>query len=92
MVVLWFYAGGGLTMATITLKNLPDDLHHRLKERAAKNRRSLNSEVIACLEEMAGPASRRAEDVLSDVKAFRKKLGGHLTERQLNRYKREGRL
>lgn len=37
-------------MATITIKGLPDDLYERLKERAALNRRSINSEVIVCLE------------------------------------------
>lgn len=37
-------------MATITLKNIPDDLHRRLKERAARHRRSLNGEILASLE------------------------------------------
>jgi len=37
-------------MATITLKNIPDDLHRRLKERAARHRRSLNGEILSTLE------------------------------------------
>lgn len=37
-------------MATLTLKNVPDDLHRRLKERAARNHRSLNREAIRALE------------------------------------------
>lgn len=37
-------------MATLTIRNLPDALHARLKERARLNRRSLNQEVIAELE------------------------------------------
>ena len=37
-------------MATITLKNVPDDLHRRLKAQAARNHRSLNREVIRTLE------------------------------------------
>lgn len=37
-------------MATLTLKNVPDDLHRRLKERAERNRRSLNREAIHVLE------------------------------------------
>lgn len=40
------------TMPTITLKNVPEDLHRRLTARAAKHRRSLNQEVIACLEKI----------------------------------------
>ena len=78
-------------MATITLKNLPDDLRLRLKERAAKNRRSLNSEVIACLEKMVGPEPKDSDQVLKQARAIRKKVGGHLTEKQLTRYKRMGR-
>ena len=37
-------------MATLTLKNVPDDLHRRLKARAEQNHRSLNREAIRCLE------------------------------------------
>lgn len=37
-------------MATLTLRNVPDDLVARLKERAKGHRRSLNSETIAALE------------------------------------------
>jgi plasmid stability protein len=34
-------------MATLTIRNLPDELHETLKLRAKRNRRSLNQEVIA---------------------------------------------
>ena len=37
-------------MATLTLRNVPDDLVARLKLRAKQHRRSLNSETIASLE------------------------------------------
>ncbi|HYC36296.1 MAG TPA: Arc family DNA-binding protein [Usitatibacter sp.] len=37
-------------MATLTLKNIPDELHALLKESAEKNRRSLNSEILIRLE------------------------------------------
>lgn len=37
------------SMATLTLKNVPDDLYQRLKAQAAANRRSLNQEAIECL-------------------------------------------
>lgn len=41
-------------MATLTLKNVPDDLYGQLKARAASNRRSLNREAIVCLESVLG--------------------------------------
>jgi plasmid stability protein len=37
-------------MCTITIKHVPDDLYESLKQRAAQNRRSINSEIIACSE------------------------------------------
>ena len=36
--------------ATITLKNVPPELHRSLKELAKKHKRSLNQEAIHCLE------------------------------------------
>jgi antitoxin FitA len=38
-------------MPTLTIKNLPDDVYRQLKSRAAANRRSLNSEILTCLEQ-----------------------------------------
>jgi plasmid stability protein len=35
---------------TITLKNIPDDIYAQLRQSADRHHRSLNSEVIACLE------------------------------------------
>lgn len=37
-------------MATLTLRNVPDDLVARLKARDMRHRRSLNNETIAALE------------------------------------------
>jgi len=34
-------------MATLTIRNFPDEVHERLKQQAKRNRRSLNQEVIA---------------------------------------------
>jgi plasmid stability protein len=38
-------------MTTLTIKNLPSELYTRLKTQAKKNHRSINSEVIAVLEQ-----------------------------------------
>ena len=37
-------------MLNLTLKNIPSELHVRLKARAESNRRSLNREILALLE------------------------------------------
>ncbi len=39
------------SMATLTIRNLPDAIHEKLKVQARTNRRSVNQEVIATLEE-----------------------------------------
>ena len=39
-------------MASITIKNIPEAVHRRLKQDAKRNRRSLNQEVIARLEDV----------------------------------------
>ena len=37
-------------MPTLTIKGMPDALYRRLKRRAAEHRRSLNGEILYCLE------------------------------------------
>ncbi|WP_443081733.1 FitA-like ribbon-helix-helix domain-containing protein [Synechococcus sp. Nb3U1] len=41
---------------TLTLKNIPDVVYERLKASAQRNRHSLNSEAIVCLESALLPA------------------------------------
>ena len=38
------------TMSTLVIKNLPDDLHARLKQQAERNRRSVTQEAISLIE------------------------------------------
>ncbi|MFZ0711840.1 MAG: hypothetical protein WAM53_17505 [Terrimicrobiaceae bacterium] len=44
-------------MASILLENLPDTIHRTLKERAKANHRTLDAEVLACLEIALRPAN-----------------------------------
>lgn len=43
-------------MATLNIKNFPDELYERLQERAEEEHRSLAQQVIHLLEESAGRA------------------------------------
>lgn len=49
-------------MANLTIKNMPDELHEQLKQRAAENHRSLNQEVIFCLTLELMRAKRTAQE------------------------------
>ena len=80
-------------MATLTIKNIPDALHQRLKERAKQHRRSINSEVIVCLEQVLGRAPIDPTAFLERVRAHRKSIPGvFLTDEYLRAAKNEGRL
>ena len=78
-------------MLTLTLKNIPKDLHARLKGSAAKNRRSLNSEILVRLEsDFAAPAVD-AEALAKELKAFAARLP-RVEHAKVTRYKRQGRV
>ncbi len=42
-------------MPSLTIKNIPDELFDRLKSEAAREHRSLNKQVISCLEKTLYP-------------------------------------
>lgn len=46
-------------MVTLVIKNLPDDLHARLKAQARRHHRSLTKEVVHLLEAGAGGEAER---------------------------------
>lgn len=60
-------------MSNLTIKSLPDDLHDRLREAAARNRRSLNSEVIQRLEASLGGVPLDVEGLLERARAVRER-------------------
>ena len=79
-------------MATVTVKNIPDDIYRRLKTVAGMNRRSINSEIIRCIEKAV--ISRRIEvsEVLDEARRMRAWTAGHpLDEDEFNRAKTEDR-
>ena len=77
-------------MPTLTLKNIPEDLHARLKASAERNRRSLNSEILVRLEQNI---SRPVLDPIvhaGRLRAFTARLP-HMAHQRAARYKRQGR-
>ncbi len=80
-------------MATLTLKNVPEELVDRLKEEAKENRRSLNQEALSRLEGTIGRRKRSSEEVIADLRRLHKRLGSRpiMTAALIDRAKREGR-
>ncbi len=80
-------------MATLTIKNIPDPVYRRLKHQAAHHRRSLNQEIISCLERSSGSVPVDPETFLARARDIRKLVKGPLlTERRLKQLKSAGRL
>ena len=78
-------------MVNITLKNVPHSIHRQLKKQAALHRRSLNGEILACLERNVGNVKVDVDAMLAEARSLRKKISGRLTDRLLKRIKNEGR-
>jgi len=83
---------GGSLMKNITVKNIPEGIYERLKEAAETNHRSLNSEIIACLERSVvlqrldvEETIRRADEVRARIK------GPKLTTAEIIRARDRGR-
>ena len=61
-------------MPSITIKSLPVELHERLKSIALRNRRSLQSEIVSCLERHVERVSPSKDELLVQAARLRAKL------------------
>lgn len=77
-------------MATLTLKNIPDELHARLRESADRNRRSLNSEILVRLESTFAAPLVQVPDHGRALRTFAAGVPA-LDHGAVDRYKRHGR-
>jgi plasmid stability protein len=83
-------------MPSITIRDLPPELHKKLKERARQNRRSLNSELLVALEQSIRAVGVRPsdEEILAradESRARSRELGITFTDEEITRYKNMGR-
>ena len=80
-------------MRAITVKNIPDNLYQRLKQSATENRRSINSEILVCIElTVQSQKHEDIQDILARARKLRQKTRGHmLTDRKFSGMKTAGR-
>ena len=79
-------------MPALTVKNIPDELYDHLKASAQAHHRSLNSEMIHCLESALMPRRASAEQILADARALRRKVKTvRITAKDIDAAKNEGR-
>lgn len=82
-------------MATLTIKNLPDELYAALGRVASKNRRSLNSEAIFRLENSLPFEWQNGDERLERIRLNREEMarrGVYLTDEILEEAKKERRF
>lgn len=77
---------------TITLKNVPDAVYEQLKVAAQIHHRSLNSEVIACLETILLPVKKAPSERLARARILRAPLEYKgITAADITDFKEQGR-
>lgn len=80
-------------MPTLTVKNIPGDLYAQLKQSAEINRRSLNSEIIVCIERSIHSSKVSPEAVLARARKLRVRTISHpITDDEFSQAKAVGRL
>ena len=81
-------------MASLTLKDIPEDLHQALRAEAAAHGRSLTKEVFVRLRlSIAEGRAGDADEHLRKAKSLQSRMKGvHIDEAFLASAKREGRL
>lgn len=82
-----------LIMATITLKNIPDELYEQLKTLAKARHRSVNSEIIYNLEKAVGTVKIDRDELRKEIAAFRDEIAkrGTLTPEEIEKAINKGR-
>jgi len=79
-------------MASITVKKIPEELYQRLKESASMHRRSINGEIIYCLEQVLRSRRLNPDEYLLHADGLRKEIGlPPVTEELLRKAKALGR-
>ena len=78
-------------MPNITVKNIPESIYQKLKEQAEANHRSINSQIIANLEQALTPNRVSSEEVLSQARKLRERIKGRLSNEEIREAIKSGR-
>ena len=79
-------------MANVTIKNIPDDLYEQLKQAAEAHHRSVNSELIHCLEKTFRPTAISAAELADRARALRSRVAAErLDPEEINAARDQGR-
>jgi len=80
-------------MPTITVKKIPLEIYDKLKQSAKTSHRSINSEIIACIEKAVLGRPINPDVLLANARKLRGKTSGHpISDGELTRAKTTGRI
>jgi plasmid stability protein len=79
-------------MPTVTVKGMPETLHRRLKSRARERGRSLNKEILFCLEAAVSENPIDPEMWLERAAAARRQVHGQIKDSDLKAWRGADRL
>jgi plasmid stability protein len=79
-------------MPSVTLEDVPDPIYQEIRRRAEQHKRSLDQEIIACLEATYRESEQEfKERILRRATEMEKEVKGWLTDEILNEAKNAGR-
>lgn len=71
-------------MANLTIKNIPENLYQKIKKNAKLNRRSINSEILFCLEQVLLQPELDRTTILPKIRELRRQSNRHfLTDEEI---------
>lgn len=78
-------------MPNITVKNIPEPIYEELKKRAKAQHRSINSEIIACLEQSTHSFRPSPEYFLRQAERIHKLAKGSISAEEIEAAINQGR-
>lgn len=78
-------------MPNITVKNIPEPIYRKLKNQAKAQHRSMNSEIISCLERSVEPTRVSPDEILQQARLMREKIRGSLSAEEIRDAINQGR-
>lgn len=63
----------------LSIKNVPEDVIERLREKAKRNHRSMQEEMLAILEEASGPKRLSVQEATREIKKLNFRTGDEAT-------------
>lgn len=79
-------------MPSLTIKNIPDKVYKKLKLKAERNKRSLNSEILTCLESAVEYKKINSEELSKKARIHRSGIDFIIKDEEITKLKQSGRL